>query len=147
MRKWNEIAVTTMAASVATSRALLGACAISALRPAVSATAATRASIAARQMERGDPGRGASRAWVSTRPTSAQARVRPNATELTGAMPPGTAILQPTTTPATVNPKRTTCSSLDETKNRRPGRRRRDGSPTSQLDLHLVAHASWDTAC
>ena len=96
------MAVTTRAASVATSRAPLDACTISALRPAVSATAATRASMAARRWK-GDavlPAR--SRARVSTNPTSAQARVRPNATELAGAVPPGTAVRQPTTTPATV---------------------------------------------
>ena len=57
-RKWNEIAVTTRAASVATSRALLDACTVSALRPAASATAATKASIAGQQMEGGGLGPG-----------------------------------------------------------------------------------------
>ena len=57
-----------------------------------------------------------SRARVSTSPTRAQASVRPNATELAGAIPPGTVIRQPTTTTATVNPKRTTWRSLNEVK-------------------------------
>ena len=85
------MAVTTRAASVATSRALLDACTTSALRPAVSATAATNASTAARRWKGDALVRRRSRARVSTIPTSAHARVRPKATELAGAIPCGDA--------------------------------------------------------
>ena len=46
--------MTTTAATVATSRALLEACAVSAWRPAASAIAATNAFDAGQQMEGGD---------------------------------------------------------------------------------------------
>ena len=87
--------MTTRAASVATSRALLGAWGISAFRPAASATEATSASVAASRWKGEALVPARSLARVSTIPTRAQASVRPNATAVGGAMPPGTARRQP----------------------------------------------------
>ena len=108
--------MTTTAATVATSRALVEACTVSAWRPAARAITATSASTPARRWKEEifEPLR--SRAWVSTNPRSAQTTVSPNATESTGAIPPGTAIRSPITTPATVSPRIRTWSSRNEPK-------------------------------
>ena len=90
-----EIAVTTRPASVAMSATARRVYRLR-LRPA--ANARTRPGHRRRQkVERGSPLPGRRRALVSTSPTRAQASVRPNATELAGAMPLGAVILQPMT--------------------------------------------------
>ena len=114
------------------SRALPDVCTVSASRPAVNATDATRASTAARRWNGEALLRTRSLAWASTSPTRAQASARQYATELAGAIPLGAMIRQPMTTAATVNPKTTTCSSLkDVTTRAGTGAVAESGLPTS----------------
>src|SRR5450631_1645565 len=106
-RRWNEIAVTRRDAMVATTRAappgLTGW--VKARRPAVRATAATRASRPTRRWKGEIRVAVDSRSWRSTNPTRAQTMVSRKATALIAVMPPGTCALQPTMTMAMVRRK------------------------------------------
>ena len=91
---------------MATSRAPLDACSISALRPAVSATAATRRRCAARRWKGDDAAPARSRARVSTNPDERPGQGEAEGHGVDRRDPAGDRDPQPTTTTATVSPKR-----------------------------------------
>ena len=115
------------------------ACMVSALRPAASATAATKASIAARRWNGDAFDSVRSRARVSTNPTSAHAMVRPNATAVTGAMPSGDGDAQTDHDPCDREPQDEDLEQTERAERRRRRCRRCHGGPVPHPELHLTA--------